>query len=122
MSRECTPDEYQAVSRKIAGDLGIEMFDNTTFQTNRLMFWPSISSDQDYIFKEQIGPWIDEEQGVRVIAHACWRDGAQPSLIALKRFCAERLPASMVPDAFEHRDALPKTSTDKIDYQALERA
>lgn len=64
----------------------------------------------------------DEEQGVRVRAFLVWKDGARPSLIALKKFCAETLPTAMVPDAFEHLDALPKTSTDKIDYRSLERA
>jgi amino acid adenylation domain-containing protein len=43
----------------------------------------------------------------------------RPSLIELKQFCSERLPQYMVPDAFRMVDALPRTSTDKIDYQAL---
>lgn len=59
LSRECSPDEYVAVTRKIAGVLGIELFDNTTFETNRLMFWPSSPKDVDYYFQEQDGPWID---------------------------------------------------------------
>jgi acyl-CoA synthetase (AMP-forming)/AMP-acid ligase II len=37
----------------------------------------------------------------------------------MKRFCAERLPLYMVPDRFSWHDALPKTSTDKVDYQRL---
>jgi amino acid adenylation domain-containing protein len=41
------------------------------------------------------------------------------SIIALKRFCSEHLPASMIPDVFEVVEFLPKTSTDKIDYQEL---
>lgn len=61
----------------------------------------------------------DPEQGVRLTAFCAWRDDARPSLIALKRFCAEELPGSMVPDAFQHLEALPTTSTDKIDYQRL---
>jgi hypothetical protein len=39
LNREAKPDEYVAVARQIAGILGIELFDNTTFETNRLMFW-----------------------------------------------------------------------------------
>ena len=58
LSREATPDEYVAVSRKIAGDLGIDLFDNTTFETNRLMFWPSNPKDTEYYFKFQDGPFI----------------------------------------------------------------
>ena len=37
----------------------------------------------------------------------------------MKRFCAEVLPNYMSPDAFVFIDALPRTSTDKIDYQRL---
>ncbi len=37
----------------------------------------------------------------------------------MKRFCAEHLPLYMIPDRFIWLDELPKTSTDKIDYQRL---
>lgn len=59
LSREATPDEYVAVSRKVAGSLGIELFDNTTFQPERLMFWPSTPKDVDYYCQFQDGPWVD---------------------------------------------------------------
>ena len=61
----------------------------------------------------------DEESGVRITAFLVCREGAAPSVIELKRFCAENLPAAFVPDVFSVRDGLPKTSTDKIDYQRL---
>lgn len=62
LSRECTPDEYVAVSRQIAGLLNIELFDNTTFEVNRLMFWPSNPKDVDYYFEFQDGPWVDVDE------------------------------------------------------------
>jgi amino acid adenylation domain-containing protein len=34
-------------------------------------------------------------------------------------FCAERIPRYMIPEIFEFADALPKTSTGKVDRQAL---
>jgi amino acid adenylation domain-containing protein len=37
----------------------------------------------------------------------------------LVSFCAERLPRYMIPELFEFQDVLPKTSTGKIDRQAL---
>jgi len=62
----------------------------------------------------------DEENGVRVKAFlSCKEAEHRPSLIELKRFCAENLPVYMVPDLFAFREVLPKTSTDKIDYQKL---
>jgi amino acid adenylation domain-containing protein len=62
----------------------------------------------------------DDENGVRVKAYiSCREAGKRPSIIELKRFCAENLPIYMVPDLFAFEPALPKTSTDKIDYQKL---
>ena len=46
-------------------------------------------------------------------------DCGASSLIALKRFCSENLPLYMIPDQFTWCEALPKTSTDKVDYQRL---
>ena len=47
------------------------------------------------------------------------RDGQRLSIIALKQFGTEKLPRYMVPDQFVFVDALPRTSTDKIDYQTI---
>jgi amino acid adenylation domain-containing protein len=63
----------------------------------------------------------DEENGVRVKAFLATHDGSKPSMIALKQFCAEKLPPYMVPDLFAFQAILPKTSTDKIDYQKLKQ-
>lgn len=38
----------------------------------------------------------------------------------LAGFCRERLPRHMVPEEFRFVDALPKTSTGKIDHRSLE--
>lgn len=72
LSRECTPDEYVAVSRQIAGLLGIDLFDNTTFETNRLMFWPSTPKDQEYYYREQDGPWVDVDE--ILASYIDWKD------------------------------------------------
>ena len=40
LSREVTAEEYQAVARKVAEDIGIELFDDTTYAPSRLMYWP----------------------------------------------------------------------------------
>jgi amino acid adenylation domain-containing protein len=61
----------------------------------------------------------DEDAGVRIKAFVAYREGKRPSLIELKRFCATHLPLYMVPDLFSFPAALPKTSTDKTDYQKL---
>jgi amino acid adenylation domain-containing protein len=56
---------------------------------------------------------------VQIGAFLSCRDDDRPSIVALKRFCAENLPLSMVPDRFYFLERLPQTSTDKIDYQRL---
>jgi len=62
ISRPVLPDEYQAISRMIASDLGIDQFDDTTYEPSRLMYWPSTSSDGDYIFKIQDEPWLNPDE------------------------------------------------------------
>lgn len=61
LSREVTVEEYQAIARRIAGDLNIELFDQSTFEPERLMFWPSVSSDAEYYFEYQDGPWLNAD-------------------------------------------------------------
>ena len=41
LSRTVTADEYQAAARKLAESLGMDLFDDTTYQPTRLMYWPS---------------------------------------------------------------------------------
>lgn len=48
LSRAVSPDEYAAVARRIAGDVGIDMCDDTTFEPHRLMYWPSASYDASF--------------------------------------------------------------------------
>jgi putative DNA primase/helicase len=62
LSRECSPDEYEATARAVAGVIGIDLFDNTGFQPERLMFWPSTSSDMVYYAVKQDGPWLDVDE------------------------------------------------------------
>jgi amino acid adenylation domain-containing protein len=57
--------------------------------------------------------------GVPVKAFTSTRDRSKLSIIELKKFCSENLPLYMVPDIFCSLESLPKTSTDKIDYQKL---
>ncbi len=63
----------------------------------------------------------DEDNGVLVSAFVVVPDGARrPTLVEMKRFCAEQLPAYMIPDRFSFPPVIPKTSTHKTDYQQLQ--
>ena len=49
--RDMKTDEYQAISRMVASKINIEIFDKTTHDPERLMYWPSTPIDGEYIFK-----------------------------------------------------------------------
>lgn len=61
LSREVDREEYEAIARMVASWIGIESFDDTTYQPNRLMFWPSCPKDGEYIFDWQDGEWLDAD-------------------------------------------------------------
>lgn len=61
LSRPVLPDEYQCVGRTIANDLGIDQFDDTTYDPERLMYWPSTPSDGEYIFKVKDEAWLNPD-------------------------------------------------------------
>lgn len=61
----------------------------------------------------------DDASGVRIVAHLSFTEDARPTIIELKTHSARHLPASMVPDVFRVHDVLPRTATDKVDYQRL---
>ena len=72
LARDVTPDEYAAVGRRIAADLGVNQFDDTTYAPDRLMYWPSCSSDGERVFEYQDGPLLDPDA---VLArYVDWRD------------------------------------------------
>lgn len=71
-SRDMTPDEYEAVARKMASRYNMDYFDDTTYQPARMMFWPSTSKDGQYEFHKMDGPLLDVD---RVLAeYPDWKD------------------------------------------------
>ena len=63
LTRDVSPDEYEAIGRKIADDyMDLEWCDDTTFQPSRMMFWPSTSSDGEYVFEKQDGDLLDPDE------------------------------------------------------------
>lgn len=72
LSRPVTPDEYSAVSRRIAGDIGIDMCDDTTFEAHRLMYWPSVSYDAPYRYEVLDAPWLDVDE--QLARYTDWHD------------------------------------------------
>lgn len=62
LSRDCTAEEYEAAARKIAEGIGIDQFDDTTYQAHRLMYWPSTSRDGEYIFRHGENKLLDVDK------------------------------------------------------------
>lgn len=58
LDRDVTPDEYEAIARKVADKIGIDYFDDTTFQPTRLMYWPSHSADVEPYFNYYDAPFL----------------------------------------------------------------
>lgn len=56
LNRQVAPAEYEPLCRKIAAELGIDLFDDTTYELPRLFYWPSTSRDAEYVFEYQDGP------------------------------------------------------------------
>lgn len=59
LSRQVSPAEYEPLCRKIAAEIGIDIFDDTTYELPRLFYWPSTSKDADFVFDYQDGPACD---------------------------------------------------------------
>lgn len=75
LSREVTEDEYPAVSRMVGKDIGLDMIDDTCHQGARLMYWPSTSSDGEFLFESQDGPMLNPDDILN--RYSDWRDSTQ---------------------------------------------
>lgn len=61
IDRTVTPDEYEPCARRVASQIGITMADPTTFEVCRLMYWPSCSSDSEYVYRTKDAPFISAD-------------------------------------------------------------
>ena len=75
LRRTVTADEYEAVARMLAADIGMDYFDPSTFQPSRLMYWPSCAEDGEYVFDYLDAPFLDPDA---VLArYPDWTDASQ---------------------------------------------
>jgi amino acid adenylation domain-containing protein len=61
----------------------------------------------------------DEQLGNRLLASVIPADGKTISADELKTFCAQKIPRYMIPESFFICERFPRTSTGKVDRQAL---
>lgn len=62
LNEPVSPDEYEAIARIIASWLDIDVFDDTTYQANRLMYYPSTAKDGEYLFDVIDAPVLDVDE------------------------------------------------------------
>lgn len=74
LSRTVTPDEYAAVARRVADELTLSRFDQTTFEAARLMYWPSTPDDGEFVFRYADAPFLDPD--AVLATYADWRDAS----------------------------------------------
>lgn len=75
LDRPVLVDEYEAIARKIAGIIDIELFDPTTFQPERLMYWPSTSKDGVFFFEYQDGSFLNADKILG--SYHDWKDSSE---------------------------------------------
>ena len=62
LSRDVTPDEYNAIARLFASQFGIEQFDACSFRIAQLMFYPTTPKDGEFIFKKVEGEILNPDK------------------------------------------------------------
>lgn len=72
LDREVDPEEYEAIARKTAEWIGLETMDPSTYQPERMMYWPSIPSDGEYFFRMQDGEDLSADAVLG--EYTDWRD------------------------------------------------
>lgn len=72
LTREVSEDEYPAVARMVAKEIGIDLFDDTTYEPARLMYWPSTSANGEFFYQTKDGNEINPD--VYLSKYSDWHD------------------------------------------------
>lgn len=72
LKRDVSEEEYPALARKVAQEIGMDLFDDTTYQPHRLMYWPSTSRNGEYVYQVMDGDILDPDAYLEM--YDDWRD------------------------------------------------
>ena len=75
LDEPCAPEEYEPIARRLASFIGMPIFDPTTFESVRLMYWPSCSADGEFVFLYGDRPFLSRT-GMLGLYHD-WRNVAE---------------------------------------------
>lgn len=73
--REVSEEEYPPLMRQVAKDIGMDYFDDSTYQANRMMYWASCPSDGQFVFNESSGQALPADRYLG--RYADWKDTSQ---------------------------------------------
>ena len=102
LDRSCSADEYEAVARKLASFIDMNILDPTTFEAVRLMYWPSCSRDSEYIFLYEDKPFLSVDG--MLASYTDWRNVSE---------------WPVVPGAVKLRDRSAKKQGDPLTKQGI---
>lgn len=92
LDRTCTADEYEPCARRMAAMIGMELADPSTFEASRLMYWPSVCADGQYVYYPADKPMLSVD-GL-LATYVDWRDVASwpacPGAAAPARLAAKQ--------------------------------
>ena len=74
LSRECSEEEYEPLARMVASRClsSMEAFDRTTYEATRLMYFPTTSSDGEFIGRVLPGEVVDVDK--ELARYKNWKD------------------------------------------------
>lgn len=91
MTKPISPDAYMAVARRIAADIDIDFFDQTTFAPERLMFWPSCPRGVEPVSYSVDAPILDPDDVLA--SYEDWHDASTWPMAAAEKQVPEKFMA-----------------------------
>jgi len=100
LAREVTKEEYPALGHMVAREIGIDLFDDTTYEPHRLMHWPTSSKDGEFLCGRTDGPMLDPDK--YLAKYDDWRDASTWPLSSRKTIM-DRHGAAKAEDPLQKR-------------------
>lgn len=92
LDRTATADEYEPCARRMAEYIGMDLADPTTFEAVRMMYYPSVCKDGEYIFFTADKPMLDVDGLLKT--YTDWKDytswPAIPGAVSPARMAAKQ--------------------------------
>lgn len=104
LDRPVSPDEYEAIARKVASWIDIEIFDDTTYQPTRLMYYPSTSVDGEFVFDVLDAPALSADSVLGSYEGGVWWDWSLWPTSSREQ--ARRRPADAAEDPAEKQGVI----------------